>query len=62
LITGLQVIFKLFYFQAGTSGSLDFVKNTTGTQSANIFIPDSIALAAVPLPPSVWLFGSGLIG
>lgn len=45
---------------AGMSGSLDFVLNTTGTESANIFIPESIS--SVPVPAAVWLFGSGLIG
>lgn len=46
----------------GMSGSLDFVLNTTGTQSANIFIPESLAMSAVPIPSAVWLFGSGLVG
>ncbi len=45
---------------AGMTGELNFVLNTTGTQSANVFIPES--LATVPVPAAVWLFGSGLIG
>lgn len=44
----------------GMSGSLDFVLNTTGTESANIYIPESIEVSSVPV--AVWLFGSGLLG
>ena len=44
----------------GMNGSLDFVLNTTGTESANIFIPESIS--SVPVPAAVWLFSSGLLG
>ena len=45
---------------SGAAGELKFVLNTTGTQSAELFIPDSIS--TVPVPPAIWLFISGLLG
>lgn len=54
-ITGLE----------GQTGLLEFIINTTGAESANVFIPNSISSAyvsAVPVPAAVWLFGSGLLG
>ena len=43
----------------GQSGLLEFIINTTGPNSANVYIPDSFA---VPVPAAVWLFSSGLLG
>lgn len=45
---------------SGTRGELKFVLNTTNSQSSELFVPNSIS--SVPVPASLWLFGSGLLG
>jgi hypothetical protein len=46
-----------------TSGKMKFVLNTSGSESANLFIADDLSsLSAVPIPAAAWLFGSALLG